>query len=282
MRSLTKVIFILALSFACGSALASDGTETTEVDHGAPRSSLPAVDGINGKLSFEHGIDGDGSLGGTGSLTVPLGHAFGFQLDVGVVDREHDTLDDATVYRGAAHLFWRDPSKGLIGLFGDYIHFDLYEGFDVYAGGVEAAVYFDRLTLHGVVGVTEGDFVDSEFFSRARLTFYPTDDLSIHVGHAYAHDEHRMLFGAEWGFAGRAGAATSLFLQGDLAEDGDTSMLAGLRLYLGQRDKSLIRRHREDDPPAALGSETDTNYDFLIEYLLLGGSGIHSWDVNGG
>jgi hypothetical protein len=27
--------------------------------------------------------------------------------------------------------------------------------------------------------------------------------------------------------------------------------LSGLRLYIGQRDKTLIMRHREDDPPSA-------------------------------
>ena len=53
-----------------------------------------------------------------------------------------------------------------------------------------------------------------------------------------------MLFGSEWGVLEQAGAATA---------------------YLGQHDKLLIRRHREDDPPAALGSATDTNFDMLIK-----------------
>ena len=38
-------------------------------------------------------------------------------------------------------------------------------------------------------------------------------------------------------------------LDGRLGEDGYTSVMAGVSLYFGGEDKSLIRRHREDDPP---------------------------------
>lgn len=279
MKLVSKLISVLLLSVVLSSAAASDEAEKLDVVVSSS-SSLPAVDGVNAKLSFEHDIDGSDSLGGTGSITIPLGRSFGLQLDGGAANHKNELIGDASGYRGAAHLFWRDPSKGMLGLFGDYIRIDLLDGFNFYAGGVEGAVYFERWTLHGIVGLADGDLVDSSFFDRARLTYYPLDNLSIHIGHAYAHDEHRMLFGSEWGFVGQAGAATSLFLQGDLDEDGDTSMLAGFRLYLGQHDKSLIRRHREDDPPDALGSATDTNYDFLIKYLELGGSGIHPWNVH--
>ena len=280
MKFLFKLISVSLLSVTLTSAAASAKAETLDAVVGDSSSSIPAVDGVNAKLSFEHDIDGSDSLGGTGSITIPLGHAFGLQLDGGAARHKNESFGDAAAYRAVAHLFWRDPSKGMLGLFGDYIHIDLLDGFNFYAGGVEGAVYFERWTLHGIVGLADGDLVDSSFFDRARLTYYPLDNLSIHIGHAYAHDEHRMLFGSEWGVVGQAGAATSLFLQGDLDEDGDTSMLAGFRLYLGQHDKSLIRRHREDDPPAALGSATDTNYDFLIKYLELGGSGIHPWNVH--
>ena len=40
----------------------------------------------------------------------------------------------------------------------------------------------------------------------------------------------------------------SLTVDGQLGEDGYTSVMAGLSLYFGGEDKSLIRRHREDDP----------------------------------
>ena len=47
---------------------------------------------------------------------------------------------------------------------------------------------------------------------------------------------------------GDTGIPASLTLEGRLGEDGYSSVLAGFSLYFGGEDKSLIRRHREDDP----------------------------------
>lgn len=41
----------------------------------------------------------------------------------------------------------------------------------------------------------------------------------------------------------------ALFAQGIVFEGGDGAALGGLRVYFGQNDKTLIRRHREDDTP---------------------------------
>jgi hypothetical protein len=73
---------------------------------------LPAVDGINGKIAgFGGGADHtNGFYGTTGSLTVPLAQQWGAQIDGGV-----GSLDGSGWSRGAGHLFWRDPSIGLVG-----------------------------------------------------------------------------------------------------------------------------------------------------------------------
>jgi len=44
------------------------------------------------------------------------------------------------------------------------------------------------------------------------------------------------------------GVMTSLFAEGRFGEGDFHGVWAGLRFYFGQKDKSLIRRHREDDP----------------------------------
>jgi hypothetical protein len=44
------------------------------------------------------------------------------------------------------------------------------------------------------------------------------------------------------------GIPASFTLEGRLGEDGFSSATAGFNLYFGGEDKSLIRRHREDDP----------------------------------
>ena len=43
------------------------------------------------------------------------------------------------------------------------------------------------------------------------------------------------------------GTAVSLFGEGRIGEDDYKAAFGGLRVYFGQRDKTLIRRHREDD-----------------------------------
>ena len=143
---------------------------------------------MNAKLWFEHDNDGSDSFGGTGSITIPLGQVFGLQLDGGAASHKNELIGDASCYRGAAHLLWRDPTEGLLGLFGDYIHFDLRDGFEYFAVGVEGAAYCKRWTLHGIVDPADGDFVNSSLFDRAWLTYYPLDNLSIHIGHAYMND----------------------------------------------------------------------------------------------
>jgi hypothetical protein len=40
----------------------------------------------------------------------------------------------------------------------------------------------------------------------------------------------------------------SLFVEGRVGEDNASGVWGGIRFYFGQKDKPLIRRHREDDP----------------------------------
>lgn len=75
----------------------------------------PAVSAVNGKLSTEGGVAGDngGSSGiglVNGSITTPLGHALGLQVD-GLAGMGFNTFFGG----GPAHLFWRDPSIGSFG-----------------------------------------------------------------------------------------------------------------------------------------------------------------------
>jgi hypothetical protein len=47
---------------------------------------------------------------------------------------------------------------------------------------------------------------------------------------------------------GDTGIPASITVDGRIGEDGFSSVMAGISLYFGGEDKSLIRRHREDDP----------------------------------
>ena len=82
---------------------------------------MPAVDGINGKIDGYGGGANhtNGFYGGTGSLSVPLAQQWGAQFDGGVGSDE-----GIGWLGGAGHLFWRDPSIGLLGAFGSYSHWN--------------------------------------------------------------------------------------------------------------------------------------------------------------
>jgi hypothetical protein len=230
-----------------------------EPDAAAPDNAarLPAVDGFNAKISGFGGAAEEQALyGGAGSVALPLGQWFGLQLDGLVAGFDSEDQGNVTLAGTAAHLFWRDPAQGLLGAYGHYIHADAFDGIDVYAAGVEGALYWGRFTLEGVAGAEGGEVdtafgsfdIDTRFFDFAQVAYYPVDDLKLSMGHSYSLDQHAALFGAEWGLDAGGGIMASLFANGGVSEDGDGAVLGGLRLYFGQRAKTLIRRHREDDP----------------------------------
>jgi hypothetical protein len=42
--------------------------------------------------------------------------------------------------------------------------------------------------------------------------------------------------------------AVSTFVEGVVGTDNNSIAMAGIKIYFGNHDKTLIRRHREDDP----------------------------------
>jgi len=246
----TRTSTLLSALFLLPGILMSgvNAEETTDAS-----ASKPAVDGINGKLSFEKAVDGYDAHGVSGALTIPIGHRFGLQVDGMVAEYDSYIFGDVPVFAAAAHAFWRDPSKGLLGLYADYSYADVYEGFSLSSAslGIEGSLYLDRFTLDAIIGGKDGDIFGSTLFDRVRLSYYPTDDLQLHIGHAYSYGHHSLRYGLEWAFAGHAGAASTLYADGSVGEDGTHAAGLGMRFYFGQHDKTLIRRHREDDPPMA-------------------------------
>lgn len=225
----------------------------------APALVLPAVSGFNGKLE---GGGGDlfkkGGGYGMGSFSVPLGQRFGLQVDGAAGVRGGDGFAG-----GAAHLFWRDPSKGLIGLYGSYSYANsvrstiidpniplvtIRRGLGIGRGALEAEVYFNSISLEGLAGV-EGGNVKTRFFDMADIAFYATDNFRLSLGHRYTLGRHAAAFGAEYQIM--PGNGISLFAEARAGERNFQAVWGGLRIYFGA-EKSLIRRHREDDPRARL------------------------------
>lgn len=229
----------------------------------------PAVDGANGKIEVFGGTaassdllgrSNDGVFGGAASMTVPLGHAFGVQVDVLGAARDGG-------FQGGAggHLFWRDPGLGLVGVYGAFAANNKTD-FQRARIGAEGEFYYGRFTLSGVAGLERtyassfplsgglvSDLGDkTRFFNIADFAFYPLDNLRIAVGHRYIAGTHAGAAGLEYQFASKAGFGYSAYVEARLGEDRYRAVWAGLRVYFGNKDKTLIMRHREDDPAVFL------------------------------
>ncbi len=213
----------------------------------------PAVSGFNTKFSAEGGaFDGKGSGLLQGSLTMPLGHAYGLQFDAAL-----GTIDSKAMGGGAAHLFTRDPSSYLFGFYGS---FHTWDSIDISRFAVEGELYRGRFTLSGIAGwesvnvpSTKGGLAvlnsdDDHVFTELNLSYYPRDNMRLTAGYRYVDEKS---FGAaEFEYLSQwRGTPMSVFANGNVGESGDTRITAGIRFYLGaEQNKSLIRRHREDDP----------------------------------
>jgi hypothetical protein len=235
-----------------------------------PPQQMPAVDGINAKIAgYGGGENGSNGFYGTvGSLSIPLAQQWGLQLD-----GDLGSNSGSGYHSGAAHLFWRDPS---IALFGAYVSYSRNNGFnDVVFGNIsgntarfaaEGEYYLDRWSFGGLIGAETVSInsgvplpsVPNRFFDDVSVSYYVTDNFELYAGHAYTFGTHFLTLGGEYGLALGGGRMASLFANGWIGEGGNNGALAGLRIYFGQRDKSLKDRHRQDDPtvrPVSVGYE---------------------------
>lgn len=213
---------------------------------------LCAVSGFNGKLSAEGGVwdsdntDSDGQFQGVGSFSLPLGCAFGFQADVGAA-----TFGDADALGVGGHLFTRDPSSYLLGVHGTYEKWDFDGGSDlnVYHIGAEGELYLGNVSLEAWAGVVDTDESKAKGFAKLTAAYYATEDLRLSVGLRQNDDFSSGVLGAEWQLGS---APLSLTAEGQLGEDDFMSLTAGVKFYFGGPQKSLIDRHRQDDPADGL------------------------------
>jgi len=213
----------------------------------------PAVSGPNGKLSIEGGQydDGDSFLA-LGSYTLPVGSSLGFQADGAV-----GTIDGKVLGGGGAHLFTRDPSSYLLGVYGS---FHSWDSIDIWRAAGEFEFYFGKVSLTGLAGYEGIDFPsttaglpvlnadDDHFFGRADFAYYLTDDFKISGGYRYVSEASLGTASAEYLFRD-AGVPMSIFAKGDWGEEQYNRITGGLKVYFGANpNKTLIKRHRTEDP----------------------------------
>ncbi|RLQ88301.1 hypothetical protein [Notoacmeibacter ruber] len=218
---------------------------------------LPAVDGFNGKISgggYYYDVDNLGDSAGfygDASFSAPLGERFGLQADAAILAGDGDA-----VYGGGLHGFTRDPSLYLAGIYGELVGSDSFDG-ALYKVGAEGEVYLNRFSVEafaGVQGSTEGG--DVYFNGDLTGAFYPVDNLRLSAGIATALEEVYGEAGAEFAYQTNSGFAPAVFVDSAFNED-FVSVRGGLRVYFGGKSKSLIERHRQDDPKIRIGNTLD-------------------------
>jgi len=207
-----------------------------------------AVSGLNGKVAYSGGsMEGDTGQNGLGSVGFPITDRFGFQADGLYTD-----VSDRDFYGAGAHLFWRDWDKGLLGIAGGTVHED-----DLDSGliGLEGEYYLNRFTVAGGAGVANTDyempvpFIETsatDFCGSLGLRYYPLDDLMLSGTYLYAFDNGLVLGELEYQ---TPIDGLTFFAEFAGGENDYEHALFGVQFYLG-KSKSLIRRHREDDPPS--------------------------------
>jgi hypothetical protein len=213
----------------------------------SPKGDLCAVSGINGKISVQGGIAGDnanktsGAFGASGSLSLPLGCDFGLQFDAGFQQELNNTT-----FGGVAHAFTRDPNAYLLGVTGGYFE---GAGSNVWAVGPEAELYAGRFSLEAWAGFAKVDVngfgTSNEGFVFADAAYYPIDDLRMSIGATIVGDSRFLRAAMEY----QVSDPISLGLNAKIGDDDYVAVNAGLTFYFGgENNKSLIDRHRQDDP----------------------------------
>lgn len=237
---------------AAGMASAADLPYSGGLADVPPAYSEPAVSAPNGKFDLIGGIvDADNSktdgVGlAAGSYAIPLGHAYGLQIDgvAGVVDNDF-------VGGVAGHLFWRDPSVGLLGLTSAFVAADGSNGApnrDATRFGGEGEYYLDQFSIEAAAGYQFGKNTNDGFYGSIDLAWYATDDLRFHIGgETNPVIDHSARVGFEYQPAIDGWSGLALFADGAVGDDGFASALGGVRFYFGE-NKSLKDRHRKDDP----------------------------------
>ena len=151
-------------------------------------------------------------------------------------------------------------------MYGDYLRWDRLGGVKVGHVGAEwppipTGLHW-RVSLESsfpatasavIGGLIETVNLTTRMFDKINLAYDLTDDLKFSIGHRYYGGKNALsALGGEWSFAHFNNVSPALFVEGRVGDHDANSVWGGVRVYFGQKAKSLIRRHREDDPPVGL------------------------------
>jgi len=180
-----------------------------------------------------------------GAVATPLSHSTGFELQGTAGSWAGKSFEGVT-----AHLFMRDPSVGLLGLYGQYLNSGYPSNLggtsnsDLVRAALEGEYYAGPFSLEGRAG-WEGGSVGTRFYDRANIAFYPVDDFRMALGHIEEAGRGFGTFMVEYQPDEKLGAT---FYAEALESHNIVSAFGGVRFYFGGPSKSLKEHARQDDP----------------------------------
>lgn len=225
------------------------GVPALALDEGSSIGTACAVSAVNAKIRAGGGFYEDQAVGsdGTGqatlSLSMPLGCDLGLQID-----GAYGNLGGSDAGGVAAHLFLRDPTSHLFGAYASYSAVDNFGTTnDIFRIGAEGELYLEQFSFEGKIGYENADLGSNDWFTSLTAGFYVTDNVRITAGFRHFLSTDAGVVGVEWQPEG-TGIPMSVFAKGQFGSNDFVSVTAGFSFYFGTGDKSLKRRHREDDP----------------------------------
>ena len=241
-RSALAMGLLAASSFGAQAADLLDPTpvaQQTQSDF-----ALGAVDGLNFKFSVLGGaydrnvLDTASNFMFVGSIATPLSFIsdnFGMQVDAAAGLYDSDFASAAA----GLHLFWRDPSRGMIGIYGDWAYVDPEHAGRV---GGEVAFYDGPWSLDIFAGMQFGQHVFTEFVDEVDLSYYFTDNTRGSIGHRLTSRGHVGNVSFEHMFANGWSALGEV----EMGEDEYVAGWGGLRYSFGSGSSTtLIERDRQ-------------------------------------
>jgi hypothetical protein len=194
---------------AAAAALLASTTVAGAADMDYDRQLGLIVSGVVDKWAGVQFIDEDGgpsdaffANGGEGLLSLPLGSNLSIQSDIKYEYNETaldapnfaDPWGPRYSFQGAAHLSWRDPSKGLFGVFGGAGASAFNPGgrYDFSFLGGEAQFYLDNITLYAQGGYVDFDLrsgfgtLEDGIFARGVLRWFTMTDSRLQLEATYA------------------------------------------------------------------------------------------------
>ena len=202
----------------------------------------PAVSDLNiGGLVMAGADDADARVLAGVKATFPLFHrSLGMQVEGGIGDDHY--------FGTGAHLFWRDPTMGLLGVVATL---ESQDGVGLNRAGAEAELYLGQFTLAGVLGYEDGPTKDGAF---GRLTgiFYPDETVAVRVGGEFTPILNLARFAVEWQPMLDGYQEFSIFGTGEYTDRHTGNIMLGVRFHLGEEGVTLQRRERYEDPDFAI------------------------------